>query len=83
MAFKLISIIQSKEFVSNYDGSFRFLLAFEIIPIVFIMLLGGRGVGKDIDKENLEIINLLYSYILDNMISFMNSITPNKDYWIV
>ena len=47
------------------------------------MFLGGRGVGKDIDKETLEIINLLYSYILDNMISFMNSITPNKDYWIV
>ena len=71
------------EFVSNYDGFFRFLLAFGIVPLVFIMFLGGRGVGKDIDKETLEIINLLYSYTLNNMISFMNSITPNKDYWIV
>ena len=47
------------------------------------MFLNGRGVGKDIDKETLEIINLLYSYTLNNMISFMNSITPNKDYWIL
>ena len=71
------------EFVSNYDGFFRFLLAFGIFPLVLIGLLGERGVGKDIYKETLEIINLLYSYTLDNMISFMNSITPNKDYWIV
>ena len=52
------------EFVSNYDGFFRFLLAFGIFPLVLIGLLGERGIGKDVDKETLEIINLLYSYIL-------------------
>ena len=28
-------------------------------------------------------MNLIYSYTLDNMVSFMNSITPDKDYCIV
>ena len=39
------------EFVSNYDDFFRFLLAFGIFPLVLIGLLGERGIGKDVDKE--------------------------------